>query len=66
MTDWSFGGNPTIKNGIVTMTGVNPAFNSINFTVNPTDIICFEFTVALPTPSTTTSGPGVYIGTRYG
>ena len=66
MTGWSFGGSSTISDGIVTLTGVNPYITSTTFTVNPTDIICFEMTIALPTPSTTTSGPGLYIGTKYG
>lgn len=66
LTDWSIGGSPSLSNGTVTMTGVNPNITSATFTVNPTDIICFEFTTSLPTPSTTTNGPGLYIGTKYG
>lgn len=65
LTDWTFGTN-TFANGTVTLTGTAPAITSSVFTVNPDDIICFEFTVSLPTPSTTTSGPGLYLGTQYG
>lgn len=64
-TDWTFG-NATLSNGIVQLTGSSPVITSKTFTVNPTDIICFEFTVAVPTPSTTTGGPGLYLGTLYG
>lgn len=63
-TDWTFGG--TVTNGVAVLTGTKPDITSISFTVNPTDIICFEFTISLPVPSTATSGPGVYIGTTYG
>lgn len=66
MTGWSFGGSPTISNGVVTMTGVNPAFSSDNFTVNPDDIVVVEFDIEMPVVSTTTSNPGVCIGTPTG
>ena len=56
--------NSSLSNGVVTLTGVNPSFSSITFTVNPTDIICFELTVSLPTPSTSSGNAGVYIGTK--
>lgn len=63
-TDWTFGGN--VVNGVAILTGTSPAITSISFAVNPNDIICFEFTVSLPVPSTATSGPGLYLGTTYG
>ena len=63
-TDWTFGGN--VVNGVAVLNGTSPAITSISFTVNPNDIICFEFTVSLPVPSTATSGPGLYLGTTQG
>lgn len=65
-SEWTIGGSSTISNGVITMTGVNPAVNSKVFTLNPDDIIVCEFTVALPTPSTATSSPGLYLGPTYG
>lgn len=65
-TQWSFGGTSSLANGVVTLTGVNPGISCTSFTVNAQDIVCFEFTVAVPTPSTTTSGPGLHLGTTYG
>ncbi len=65
-TDWSFGGTVTLSNGILTLTGTNPNIQSSSFPVGENEIIVFEFTVSLPTPSTTTGGSGIYLGTRYG
>lgn len=65
-TDWSFGGTFSLSNGVVTMEGVNPAFSSVNFTVGANDIICVEFKVSLPTPSTSSGSAGVYIGASWG
>ena len=64
--DWTFGGTVTLNNGVLTLTGVNPEILSSSFPVGENEIIVFEFTVSLPTPSTTTSYPGLYLGTRYG
>lgn len=61
-TGWTFGG--TLTNGVAVLTGTAPGITSATFTVNPTDIICFEFTISVPTPSTKTSGGGIYIGTK--
>lgn len=67
MTGWTFGGTSSISNGIVTLVGSNPQILSSNFSVGANDIICVEMTVALPTPSTSTSPPpGLYIGTTLG
>lgn len=63
LTDWTLGG-VTLTNGIAVLTGTTPGITSSTFTVNPNDIICFEFTISLPTPSTKTSGGGVYLGTK--
>lgn len=65
-TDWSFGGTVALSNGVLTLTGTNPNIQSSSFPVGENEIIVFEFTVSLPTPSTTTSGTGLYLGTRYG
>lgn len=65
-TDWSFGGTVALSNGVLTLTGTGPNIQSSNFPVGDNEIIVFEFTVSLPTPSTSTSGPGLYLGTRYG
>ena len=65
-TDWSFGGTATLSNGVLTLTGSAPNIQSSSFPVGENEIIVFEFTVSLPTPSTTTGGPGIYLGTRYG
>lgn len=65
-TDWSFGGTPTLSNGVLTLTGTAPNIQSSSFPVGENEIIVFEFTVSLPTPSTTTGGSGIYLGTRYG
>lgn len=64
-TNWTFGGSASISTGLVQLTGVNPGINSSSFDLGPNDIIVFEFGVSLPTPSTTTSGPGLYLGTTY-
>lgn len=66
ITGWSFGGTSTLSNGVVTLTGVNPGISCTSFTVNAHDIICVEFTVALPTPSTSSGAAGLYLGTTYG
>ena len=65
-TDWSFGGTVTLSNGVLTLTGSAPNIQSSSFPVGENEIIVFEFTVSLPTPSTTTGGSGIYLGTRYG
>lgn len=65
-TDWTFGGTPTLSNGVLTLTGTAPNIQSSSFPVGANEIIVFEFTVSLPTPSTTTGGSGLYLGTRYG
>ena len=65
-TDWSFGGTATLSNGVLTLTGAAPNIQSSSFPVGENEIIVFEFTVSLPTPSTTTGGAGIYLGTRYG
>ena len=65
-TAWSFGGTVTLSNGVLTLTGSAPNIQSSSFPVGENEIIVFEFTVSLPTPSTTTGGSGIYLGTRYG
>ena len=65
-TDWSFGGTETLSNGVLTLTGSAPNIQSSSFPVGENEIIVFEFTVSLPTPSTTTGGSGLYLGTKYG
>ena len=66
MTDWSVGGtSPTLTNGVLTLTGTAPAINSSSFAVNQDDIIVIEIGVQL-TQISTTSGPGIYLGTKYG
>lgn len=65
-TDWSFEGASALSNGVLTLTGSAPNIQSSSFPVGENEIIVFEFTVSLPTPSTTTGGPGIYLGTRYG
>lgn len=65
-TDWSFGGTVTLSNGVLTLAGTAPGIQSSDFPVGENEIIVFEFTVSLPTPSTSTNGPGLYLGTRYG
>lgn len=64
--DWYFGGTVTLSNGVLTLTGSAPNIQSSSFPVGENEIIVFEFTVSLPTPSTTTGGPGLYLGTKYG
>ena len=64
--DWSFGGTVTLSNGVLTLTGSAPNIQSSSFPVGENEIIVFEFTVSLPTPSTTTGGSGLYLGTKYG
>ena len=65
-TDWYFGETGTLNNGVLTLTGTGPYIQSSSFPVGENEIIVFEFTVSLPTPSTTTGGPGLYLGTKYG
>ena len=65
-TDWSFGVTPTLSNGVLTLTGTAPDMQSTDFPVGANEIIVFEFIVSLPTPSTTTGGSGLYLGTKYG
>lgn len=65
-TDWSFGGTVALNNGVLTLEGTGPNIQSSDFPVGENEIIVFEFTVSLPTPSTSTNGPGLYLGTRYG
>lgn len=65
-TGWSFGTH-TFAGGTIILTGVNPSFSCVSFTVGANDIICVEFNFALPTPSSMSGGgKGVYIGTRSG
>lgn len=64
--DWTFGGTVALSNGVLTLTGVNPDIQSSLFPVGENEIIVFEFTVSLPTPSTAASYPGLYLGIRYG
>ena len=66
VTDWSFGGTVALSNGVLTLTGSAPNIQSSSFPVGENEIIVFEFTVSLPTPSTTTGGSGLYLGTKYG
>lgn len=64
LTDWSFG-TYTFSDGIVTLTGTSPNISTVTFNVEPDDIICFEFTISLPTPSTAEGGgKGCYIGSK--
>lgn len=65
-TDWSFGGTVALNNGVLTLSGTSPNIQSSDFPVGENEIIVFEFTVSLPTPSTTTNGPGLYLGTESG
>lgn len=65
-TGWSFGGTVALNNGVLTLEGTGPNIQSSSFPVGENEIIVFEFTVSLPTPSASTSGPGLYLGTRYG
>ena len=65
-TDWIFEEPFTLSNGVLTVTGSTPNTQSSSLPVGENEIIVFEFTVSLPTPSTTTGGPGLYLGTRYG
>ena len=65
LTDWSFGTH-TFSDGVVTLTGTAPYIGTTTFNVQPNDIICFEFTISLPTPSQQGAGKGPYIGTLYG
>lgn len=60
-TGWTLASS-TLANGIVTLSGASPQILSPYFSVGSKDIIAIEFTVSLPTPSTTTSGPGLYLG----
>ena len=60
-TGWTLASS-TLANGVVTLSATNPQILSPYFPVGPKDIIAIEFTVSLPTPSTTTSGPGLYLG----
>lgn len=63
-TDWHFEEPFTLSNGVLTLTGTGPYIQSSSFPVGENEIIVFEFTVALPTPST--SGDGLYLGTKVG
>lgn len=65
-TGWNLGSGVSLSNGTLVMSGTAPSLTSVAFPVGANDIICFEFTVSLPTVSTTTSGPGIYLGTQYG
>lgn len=65
-TDWSFGGTVSISSGLVQLTGVNPDINSGSIPLEANDIIVFEFSISLPTPSTSSGGAGLYLGTTYG
>ena len=65
-TNWVFAAPHTLSNGVLTLTGTRPAMESSSFPVGENEIIVFEFTVSLPTPSTSSGGSGIYLGTRYG
>lgn len=62
ITGWTLGGSPVLSNGIVTMSAINPNIQSPEFNVGPKDIIALEFTISLPTPSTSSGANGVYLG----
>lgn len=65
-TGWTLGTN-TLTNGVLELTGTAPTINSAVFTVNANDIICVEWSFALPTPSSPDgSGKGLYMGTTNG
>lgn len=66
LTGWTVGSGGVLTNGVIVLTGTNISVRSTAFPVGANDIICVEFTVSVPTPSTTTSGPGIYIGTQSG
>jgi hypothetical protein len=66
LTGWTVGSGGALTNGVIVLTGTNISVTSTAFPVGANDIICVEFTVSVPTPSTTTSGPGIYIGTQAG
>ena len=57
--DWIFEEPFTLSNGVLTLTGTGPSIQSSDFPVGENEIIVFEFTVSLPTPSASTSGPGL-------
>ena len=61
-TGWTLNSS-TLTNGTAILSAVNPTILSPYFNVGLNDIICIEWVVSLPTPSTTTSGPGLYLGT---
>lgn len=63
-TDWNFTGS--ITDGTMILTGNNLGIISSTFTVGPNDIVVFSGILSVPTPSTTTSGPGIYLGATYG
>lgn len=62
--DWSTGG--ALTNRKLVLTGKAPQFESTTFDVGSDDILVFELTISLPTPSTTTAGPGIYVGITNG
>lgn len=66
LTGWTVGSGGVLTNGVIVLTGTGISVTSAAFDIGANDIICVEFTVSVPTPSTTTSGPGIYIGTQYG
>ena len=66
LTGWTVGSGGVLTYGVLVLTGSNISVTSAAFDIGANDIICVEFTVSVPTPSTTTSGPGIYIGTQYG
>ena len=66
LTGWTVGSGGALTNGVIVLTGTNIGVTSTAFPVGANDIICVEFTVSVPTPSTITNGPGIYIGTQYG
>lgn len=64
-TDWTLDGTIN-SNGVAVLTGTGPRIISKNFPVGDNDIVVVEFNVAVPTPSTSTGGSGIYLGTTYG
>lgn len=63
-TNWNLEGS--IIDGTVVLTGNNPGLYSDTFIVGPNDIVVFSGVLSVPTPSTTTGSPGIYLGATYG
>lgn len=62
---WSID-SPTYNTGYTSITGTSPGVYSPTFNVGADDIITVEMSLYLSTVSTTTSGPGIYLGTKNG